>query len=276
MSNAIITEQYLTDTADAIREKLGTTQLYTPPEFSDAIASISGGSADLVLGAIRPDAELVQRWTYDKYIVADEGKTLPSYTTSAYTIKNAETLGTASVDIDAYDCYELIRTLAIPIYNITTVGRGRLEYLMNVNSYEYIAVPGNTFHSLVDPSTKYTERNNYIASHGNIIRGFYYNSATIVQITSSTYGPYLTGGTPSVSISGSLATFTVKSPSFHIRGSSSVFSSTYMDALTDIRYQYVVELYRAPKGNLNYDAWENTQQILHIQDCIDNNNNTLT
>lgn len=45
MTHVIITEQYLTDIADAIRLKLGVSDTYLPSEMSDAIKSISGGSA---------------------------------------------------------------------------------------------------------------------------------------------------------------------------------------------------------------------------------------
>ena len=43
MSYALIDEQNLTATANAIRAQLGTSDTYTPSEFAEAIASISGG-----------------------------------------------------------------------------------------------------------------------------------------------------------------------------------------------------------------------------------------
>lgn len=43
MSLAVIDEQYLSDTADAIREKTGDSALLRPSEFADAISGISGG-----------------------------------------------------------------------------------------------------------------------------------------------------------------------------------------------------------------------------------------
>ena len=49
-----------------------------------------------------------------------------------------------------------------------------------------------------------------------------------------------------------------------------------MNAMTDIRYQWIIQVYRAPKGNLNIDGWGQRQQILHIVDCVENNNMTLT
>lgn len=44
MAHVLITEQYLTDIANAIRTKLGVSDTYLPSEMSDAIESISGGS----------------------------------------------------------------------------------------------------------------------------------------------------------------------------------------------------------------------------------------
>ena len=51
MSRVTLTEQYLQDTADAIREKTGGSSTITPAGFADAIAAISGGgSAHIVEG----------------------------------------------------------------------------------------------------------------------------------------------------------------------------------------------------------------------------------
>jgi hypothetical protein len=45
--------------------------------------------------------------------------------------------------------------------------------------------------------------------------------------------------------------------------------------MTDIRYQYICELYKAPKGGMNVDGWEHTNNASHIIDCW-NNGGTLT
>lgn len=45
MAQVLITEQYLTDTANAIRSKLGVQTTYKPREFAAAIESISGGQS---------------------------------------------------------------------------------------------------------------------------------------------------------------------------------------------------------------------------------------
>lgn len=46
MSRVTVNEQYLQDTADAIREKTGSSDTYKPSQFASAIADISGGSGD--------------------------------------------------------------------------------------------------------------------------------------------------------------------------------------------------------------------------------------
>lgn len=48
MTKAIITEQYLTDIANAIRSKIGTTNAYKPSEMSNAIQSIGASDENFV------------------------------------------------------------------------------------------------------------------------------------------------------------------------------------------------------------------------------------
>ena len=69
---------------------------------------------------------------------------------------------------------------------------------------------------------------------------------------------------------------TVKSPALSTRGHTTYFTSTYMNAVTDVRYQYVIDVYRAPKNNFDLDGWGNAQNLLHVIDCVNNNNGTLT
>ena len=60
-----------------------------------------------------------------------------------------------------------------------------------------------------------------------------------------------------------------------IRGNTSYYTSTYFNATTDIRYQYVIQVYRAPKNTLNKDGWNITQGVKTIVDCVNNNNKKL-
>ena len=79
------------------------------------VGTISGGTTELKMGVLRPDAEIVQTYSYDKYIVADEGITIPSYTTTQTALLASSNLSpTVSMDLTNYDYYVLTRTLTIP------------------------------------------------------------------------------------------------------------------------------------------------------------------
>ena len=52
MAKVAITEQYLTDIADAIRTKTGSQDSYKPSEMADAISRISGGGGIVPTGTI--------------------------------------------------------------------------------------------------------------------------------------------------------------------------------------------------------------------------------
>lgn len=49
MSKGLVTDQYLTDIADAIRSKLGGSDTYTPAEMAAAISSISSGGGSVTV-----------------------------------------------------------------------------------------------------------------------------------------------------------------------------------------------------------------------------------
>ena len=97
--------------------------------YDDYIAQISGGGgSSLKFGVLRPDAELIKTFSYDKYIVEDEEVTLPAYNTTAETLKASETLTeTVATDLTTYNYYVLIRMLTIPKYNTNAIAKGRFE-----------------------------------------------------------------------------------------------------------------------------------------------------
>ena len=68
MSKVKITQQYLSDIADAIRTKLDTSDTYLPSEMADAIESISGGSVSELVD--NPDYFISES---DDYIVTLKG-----------------------------------------------------------------------------------------------------------------------------------------------------------------------------------------------------------
>lgn len=234
----------------------------------------SGGSTNLIRGVMRPDAELVQTWSYDKMMYADEGIAPKAYTTTSTTVKASASLTpTVTLDFTNYDYYVAIRMATIPEYSITTVGKGREEYALNGALYEITRTPANTIHALIDSSKYYTSASTAVYSAGNYVREVYYSSSTAITFYgSASYGYNQTVVAPSVSSS----KLTVKSPTFITRGSTTYFVNTYMNAVTDVRYQYVIELWRAPKGNLNIDGWGLDQQWMKMCEDIQSNTHKLT
>ena len=246
--------------------------------LSDAVSTLAngygggggGGSTTLILGAVRPDSELVQSYTFDQMLVADMGITKPSYTTTATTLKASETLGTVSMDFNNYDYYVVERMLAKPVYSVTTKAKGRMEYNFISALYEIATIPANTF--IAFDGTKLASRST-VVNQNLYQRLFYFSSGSAVNIYSTAqYGTYFVIQAPTVSGT----TLTVKSPAINIRGSTTYFTQTYWNAMTDARYQYIIEVYRAKRGNLNLDGWGGEQQGMHILDCINNNDGTLT
>ena len=233
------------------------------------------GTSALTLGTIRPDAELIQTYTYDKLINEDEEITIPAYTTTATTLKASVNLSpTISLDYANYNYYVLERFLTIPIYNDTvkdTKAKGRTEYCATSQLYEVAEIPANNFIALVDGTTKYTSRT-LTCTVQAFTRLLYWSSATAVTpYSTSAYGTYQAVTAPSVSS----GVMTVKSPGLGIRGHTTYFTSTFMNGLSDIRYQYVIEVYRAPKNNLNLNGWGSFQNLQKVIDCVNTTNHNL-
>ena len=230
-------------------------------------------SITLVPYAIRPDAEHLQTYTYDKYAVADEGLTLPAYATTAKTIKAAANLTpTITVDMNNYRYFVVERFLSIPEYSITSKGKGRAEYTWCSYFYEVTQAAANEFPTIIDPTKKITSAQILWASN-QLYRLLYWTSSSAIALYATNgYGVYQTPSTPSLSGT----TLTIKSPVLGARGSTTYFTSTYMNALTDIRYQYVIDVYRAPLNALGIYSWGQDDMLQHMLDCINTTNHDLT
>lgn len=226
----------------------------------------------LIPYAIRPDAVLVSSWTADEMVVADRGAKLTTYSTSAHTLLVADTLGTRSIPAtEPVDYYVTMRILTIPIYSVTTKAKGREEYQWSSYLYDFANIPANSMKALLD-GTKYGSATTSITSCG-LVRELYWTSGTALGVyTATTYG--LSQIVTPPAISGT--TLTIKSPYVSIRGHATYLTSTYYNAITDIRRQYVIELWQAPRMSLNVDAWGTRQQTLHIIDCVNKTNHKLT
>lgn len=260
-----------TDTSDttAVASDVASGKYFYTAAGVKTAGTSSGGGTTLKMGVLRPDAEIVQTYSYDKYIVADEGKTIPSYTTSSTTLLASSSFSPkVSMDLTNYDYYVLTRTLTIPQYSITTIAAGRQEYAIGSYLYEITSLPENTFPSIIEPTKKVTNRSTTVYNAG-FTRLIYYSSGTTIVGYNTNSGCNQSTTKPSVSGT----TLTLKSPALVISGNTSYFSSTYWNATTDIRYQYIIETYRAPKGNLNIDGWGIYNQAQHVVDCVDNGGN---
>ena len=276
MEKVLISDTNLTNIANAIRTVNGTSNTYTPSQMSTAITNIPADIAKPFV--IRSDASIIQTYTYDQYIVEDENiketiTDFPTYSTTSITLKASENLTpTVTLDLTTYDYYITERFLTIPIYSVTTKAKGRQEFSFSSALYEICDIEPSTIKTLVDGKL-YTSRSTNMIGSSFSNRTFYWSSGSAVALYSTTsYGALLNVVAPTISSD----VLTVKSPTFIIRGSTSYLSSTYYNAITDIRFQYIINVYRAPKNNLNQDGWGNTQQIAKIIDCVNSSNSKLT
>lgn len=253
----------------------GVTVTETPDAGGGTIIEITGTTVAAPVPIIlRPDAELVKTYTYDKYINADEGITIPAYTTTATVLKASVSLSpTYTVSLGSYNYYVVERMLTIPEYSITTLAKGRAEYSFAATGYEIGEIPANIMHALIEPSRKITSRTTGIYNTGNFAKILYYQSATsITTYSSAGYAVYQTVTAPALSGS----TLTLKSPAFGIRGHTTYFTSTFFNALTDIRYQYRIEVWRAPKDSLSFDGWTLSTNADKLLTFLDSPTHTLT
>ncbi len=252
----------------------GVSVVETPDSHGGTIVTITGAEVQTLNHILlRPDAEKVATYTYDKYINADEGVEIPAYSTTAKTLKASVNLSpTYSMDLTNYSYYVVERMLTIPEYSVDTKAKGRAEYTFAAAGYEIAAIEANNIHALIEPTRKVTSRTIAVYTTGNFARIVYYSAATtLTTYGSAAYAMYQTVTAPGISGS----TLTLKSPAFGVRGHTTYFTSTYFNALTDIRFQYVIEVWRAPKGNLDFDGWTLHNNGMAVINCIDGNTNTL-
>lgn len=240
---------------------------------ADGTLTTGAASTQLKTGVIRPDAELVQTYTYDKWMLDDEVvESLPGYTTTAQTVVASDTVGTITADVVNYNFYYCVTMLAYPTYSTTSKAKGRVEWWAGTTCYELSDIASGTLTTRDGGKTYGTARKRAHSSAMTCYNLMYWSSGTAIALYSSgLYGIYMTVTAPSVSSS----TLTVKSPAFNMRGSTTYFTSTFMNAVTDIRYQYVIRVYRAPKDNLNLDGWGMTSLWEQVIDGMNENNWTL-
>lgn len=239
----------------------------------------SGGGTSIVWGPIRGDAELAKSWTYDKLIHADEGVTIPSYSTTDTTLKSGAALTSENLNFSDYSYTLLFRSLSMPLYSDSTKSNGRQLYHAISFSYNFIYVPPSAFSYDGTTASANSSAQVYTAFSGpSFPRLVYYGSASNIRAVNSNRGAYML--TPSITITLSntspynTATLELSSPNMNIRGNSTYFNSTNWGKMTDIRYQYIIELWRVP-ASATVHGWEVESQFRHILDCA-NGTGTLT
>ena len=239
----------------------------------------SGGGTSIVWGIIRGDATLVKSWTYDKKIYADEGVTIPSYSTSNQTLKSGSALTTESLNFADYSYALIYRQLVSPIYsNTVNSGQQICWMLCGYHSMAYINPSVFSYNGIMASSAQSSSPFNNTAP-STAGRIFYKASASSLRMAAVSYGAYMNvPANPSVTLSSTspytTGTLTITSPGFMVRGSSTYLSSTAWGYMTDIRYQYIYDLYRVPRSS-TVNGWEVESQYKHIVDCV-NGNGTLT
>lgn len=276
MSKALITEQYLSDIGDAIRNKNGLTTTYLPSEMASAISSIPSGGTTLAPIILRPDATKVASYTYDKMIVADEGATIPAYTTNTVTFKASGQLTPTTVFTWDKNCYIVEKFLAIPQYaDGTEPALGRNEYFYGVYTYEVVEIPPGTVKS-VDGNVTYSSRQLVVRQAGANYFLVYRNSAiSLFPYSTVTSGVYMTASAPTTSTSNTQCTLTLRNPGLCMRGNTTYLRQAVWETIADIRYQYIIDVYTVPKSDLNANGWETTQASLDIIDAVNSNGGTL-
>ena len=261
LNNSSVVAQPLTVTTN------GTYTASSGTAYSPVTVNVNSNTS-LISSVLRSDAELIGTYNGNLLMIEDKEVTLPAYSTSAKTLLASENLTpTITLSYNDYNYYALMRMLTIPSYNIDTVAKGRYEYSLTSYLYELKSIP-ITLPSLVGNKT-YTNKNSVNWSTMGAIYGLYWSSDSACAVyVGSTYGITQLPTSPAIS-SGIM---TVKSPYVNFRGSSTYFSQTYYDELADVRLQYVIEIYRAPKNHLNIDGWGSSHEVQKILNDINNNN----
>lgn len=235
-----------------------------------------GGTAnfyhDLQAIALRQNAEKVKTWTYDKKIYADEGISVPAYTTTATTLKASEALSndTYTMDNANYNYFLVQRSLSIPIYSVTTKAKGRVEYHASSYLYDINDIPPSTIQAILN-TTKYTDRIVGYSGQSTNRLVYWSTSSALSAYSTTAYGVIAVSQAPTISN----GVITISTPNLNIRGHTTYYTSTYMNATTDIRYQWIAELWRSPKNTLGVDGWASTQNILKVFDCAKSSTHKL-
>lgn len=231
----------------------------------------SGGSPILTLGAIRPDAEVFKEWKRDSLLVHDDGITIPAYSTDKITLEDFGAYFTDTVLLSGalteYDYFVVYRCVLYPIYTIDTFAGGREEYQFRFQFNEF------RLHEVCPPlSGDLDKAVIYNGTYSNAMDSmivFVSPTSNKLSAANATLGVgYSTGYTIPISITSGDVYATIKSLSISMCGNSTYLAQQFWEAITDIRAQHIIQIWRAPKNNLNLDGWSKIQLEQNIIDCV--------
>lgn len=224
---------------------------------------------------IRPDAELVQRWSVDHLLVADDGVTLPQAPVDAKVdLVASESLPDITTDLANYKYYVAQRAIAYPIYSSSEIGRGRFEYSLSESCYEALTLDGGEFESLVDSEKSYANGSYWFVGSSQY-RGIYFTAASgaMSVYTSATYGLYVVFSSPSITGNA----IRLSTPTLSARCQVNIYDEPFWNITTDIRYQYIMEVWRVPRGaDRDMNGWSNMMQMERSLGCVLSPSHTLT
>ena len=239
--------------------------------------SAGGGGGNFIPGPIRGDATIFKEYKYNKLIVADEGKTLPAFTTSSTLMLDTTELETITNVDREYNYFVSFRGLASPVYNDNIPVAGRFCYSADVLCSEILdLLPAD----IVDFNNNSVTKSPFykVAPSEGYLTGYYQGSSAVFGViyASTYYGAYVkfedvTANVPTGSTAG---TIVVKSPKLYLGGHNTYFISGEYAKMTDVRYQYIIRIYKVLKSKTP-TGYEFSSLYYNIMTDIKNNSGIL-
>ena len=187
MAKVAITEQYLTDIADAIRTKTGLTNLYYPAEMAPAILTISGSGGITPTGTI----SITSNGTYDVTQYASASISVP---TGASILNQDKTVTpTESVQIIGYDSgYTGLEHVTVRAIDSEYVGSGVTRNTSSnlTVSGANVSVPAGYYENDASTAVASGTAGTPKATKGTVSN----HSVSVTPSVTNTTG-YITGGT---------------------------------------------------------------------------------
>lgn len=213
-----------------------------------------------------PNATLIETFTDTRFLVTDDGATLPETLDSSGTnVGTQSAVGTCTLDTNNYYYYVVSFYFAKPEYGNVTPAKAMFDHQIYTQNYEilppYVCPVFQSNSNIMTP----TLANSVVAGSGSFVRSIYWTSASAAtSVNNTSYGVLCQLKSPT--ISGSYANnnevLTVYRPNIRFRTHNTYFSSTFYAALTDVKYKYIFKIYRAPKNSsISESGWQLNQRL---------------